>query len=69
MNYYVLQIVGDVEPVLHGPYTSQDARDRRARALRVEDRQQENGLYRIESAAPVSVDGYCGHELKNPSEL
>ena len=35
-NCYVLLILHDVEPVLHGPFAGTTARDRRAKTLKAE---------------------------------
>lgn len=69
MKYYVLQVVGDVEPVLHGPFATPDERDKAALKLRSEDGEKENGLYRINAfehpveEVVVVVDSYSGGEF------
>jgi hypothetical protein len=45
---YVLEIQGDIEPKLHGPYKSPDARDRAAKRLRAKDEQGENGIFALD---------------------
>ena len=47
---YVLQVVGDVEPKLNGPYASEKARDRAARKLRKETGG-EDGIYSLDVRA------------------
>ena len=63
MKYYVLQVLGDVQPELHGPYHSSAMRDERARHLRSEDPEKENGLFRVQSKSEVLVDSYAGGEF------
>jgi hypothetical protein len=45
MKYYVLEIYRDVEPFLHGAYTTEARRDKRAKELRQKDPQGANGLF------------------------
>ncbi len=45
---YVLEIEGDIEPKLHGPYKSPDSRDRAAKRLRTKDEACENGLFALD---------------------
>lgn len=45
---YVLEIEGDIEPTLRGPYKDTDTRDRAAKRLRVKDRGQENGIFALD---------------------
>jgi hypothetical protein len=61
-RFFVLQVVGDVEPVLHGPFTTESRRDEFARNLRKEDRQDlKNGLYKAQIIyGKLSVDSYRG---------
>jgi hypothetical protein len=70
MIFYLLQIHGDVDPELHGPFKTQQERDDKARALRRDDPEKENGLYRVAVWLPaageppdVSVAAYGGYEL------
>src|SRR5450830_511417 len=57
--YYAIQVLGDVEPVLHGPFLSQRERDAKVGCLRLEDA--DDGLYAAEITAGVlSVDAYDG---------
>lgn len=63
MKYYVLQIIGDVEPVLHGSFATAEERDTEARRLRAADGEKENGLYPIESASRVIVASYFGGDF------
>ena len=46
-QFYVLEVVGDLEPQLHGPYATEARRDMRARQLRERDPAQNNGLFRL----------------------
>src|SRR5712692_10180296 len=45
---YVLEIEGDIEPKLHGPYKSPDTRNRAAQRLRAKDEGRENGLFALD---------------------
>ena len=48
-HYYVLLTVGDVDPVLHGPYRDADHRDSIARILRAGDTGDlKDGLFRLD---------------------
>jgi len=45
---YVLEIVGDIEPTLRGPYKNTDTRDRAAKRLREKDAEKENGIFALD---------------------
>ena len=45
---YVLEIEGDIEPKLRGPYKSPYTRDRAARRLRKKDGEKENGIFALD---------------------
>jgi hypothetical protein len=45
---YVLEIVGDIEPNLRGPYKNSDSRDRAAKRLRKKDAGKENGIFALD---------------------
>jgi len=45
---YVLEIEGDIEPKLRGPYKSPDTRDRAAKRLRAKDENGENGIFALD---------------------
>ena len=45
---YVLEIVGDIEPKLRGPYKNKDTRDRAANRLRKKDAGKENGIFALD---------------------
>ena len=45
---YVLEIEGDIEPKLRGPYKSPDTRDRGAKRLRTKDQEKENGIFALD---------------------
>ena len=45
---YVLEIEGDIETKLRGPYKSPDTRDRAARRLREKDGEKENGIFALD---------------------
>ena len=67
-SLYVLEIVGDLEPQLHGSYATEEARDRKAVQLRREDPGKRNGLFRlnVSAAAAPDVSPYSGAELSEP---
>jgi hypothetical protein len=60
MNYYVLHVWGDVEPVLHGPYKTAEERDDHALIIRADD-DSEGGIYALQ----VGVQGHTGAESKS----
>src|SRR5579864_4064299 len=45
---YVLEIVGDIEPTLRGPYKNADTRDRAAKRLREKDNENENAIFALD---------------------
>jgi hypothetical protein len=64
-RFYVLQVIGDVEPHLHGPFDTADERDDYARTLSREcDDDLPDGIYRINATGQISVDAYYGGELE-----
>lgn len=70
MKYYVLEIQGDVEPVLHGSFPTREIRDRKAFSLRAKDPEAENGLYRLNvHAGAVFVFPFGGLEMEGGASL
>jgi len=67
-SFYVLEIVGDLEPQLHGPYATEVERDQKAVELRREDPGKRNGLFRLDVSAKAAPDvgPYSGAELSDP---
>jgi hypothetical protein len=67
---YILEIEGDIEPELRGPYKTQDTRDRAAKRLRTKDRQQENGIFALDlmSNGKIRVWAYSGRFLDGTFE-
>ena len=63
MRYYVLQVVGDVEPFLYGPFDTGSERDAKARELRAADPEGKNGLYRVYSTGRIGFDTYLAGEF------
>lgn len=65
IDHYLLVVRGDVEPELHGPYSSDGARVIAARSHREEDGS-EDGLYRLDVpvGAVVNVSSFGGDELE-----
>src|SRR6266852_4175107 len=43
-----LEIVGDIEPRLRGPYKNTDTRDRAAKRLREKDAEKKNGIFALD---------------------
>jgi hypothetical protein len=64
-RHYVLHVIGDVEPQLHGPYASSPDRDRVAFDLRKQNGD-EDGLYRLDITADMHplVYPYSVYELQ-----
>lgn len=64
MNYYVLHVWCDVDPILSDPYSTEEDRDEAALKWRrerdEEDGDDPGGFYAIQSASPVEVDSYGG---------
>ena len=67
-SFYVLEIVDDLEPLLHGPYATEEERDQQAVALRRADPGKRNGLFRLDVSAMAAPDvsPYSGAELSDP---
>jgi hypothetical protein len=65
---FVLEIFGDLEPQLHGPYATEEARDRQAVQLRRQDPGKRNGLFRLNVTTTTAPDvgPYSGAELSDP---
>ena len=65
---HVLEIVGDLEPQLHGPYATEEAQDRQAVQLRQQDPGKRNGLYRLNVSTTTAPDvgAFSGTELSDP---
>ena len=65
MKYYVLEICGDVEPFLHGAYTTEARRDKRAKELRQKDPEGRNGLFwlNVTVGGDATVGFYSHAEL------
>lgn len=58
-GYYVLFIWGDIEPEVWGPYSTEERRDEKARALRKEHGE-DHGIYGIDCASRPEVWSYSG---------
>ena len=68
-EHYLLHIVGDVEPDLHGPYPTQTVRDETARRIRA-GRGDRDGLYRLDldpGGCPL-MSPYGSRELEQEGE-
>jgi hypothetical protein len=57
-QYYVLFVYGDVEPHLHGPYSTCEERDEKAQELRRENGMEDGGIYWLSQDADVRLE--CG---------
>jgi hypothetical protein len=62
---YLIQVWGDVEPVLHGPYNTDGSRLKKAKQLRTEN---EGALIRldIDGEGKPQVKPFSGAELPCP---
>jgi hypothetical protein len=58
-KYYIIQVVGDVEPVLHGPYKKESEQDKAAKQLRLENGDAD-GIYHAKASktGKLSVGSY-----------
>jgi len=55
--FYVLQVIGDVEPELHGPYSTADRRDDMARIIRAGDTSDlKDGLYMLDLEMGLNIE-------------
>jgi len=57
-KFYLLHIVGDVEPVVVGPFDTESERDERARQLRAEDIEGRSGLFWLDATGKVEAGAY-----------
>lgn len=65
-KYYVIEVWGDVDPILHGSFGTKEARLSKAREMRAGDPQMENSLYRLDvdfELGTVEVSSFSGQEL------
>lgn len=63
VDYYVVQVWGDVEPELHGPYTTDDERDAAAKKIREDDQDDlPGGVYWLDVTAvdAPEIGAYSG---------
>ena len=58
-HHYLLFIWGGVEPELHGPYATDEARLEAARAIDTD----EHGVFRLDVAGPVEVTSFGAAEV------
>lgn len=62
--YYLAHIEGDVEPTLHGPYDTEDARNARAVEIRLSGGELSDGLFKLDiNAGKPSISAYSGGEM------
>lgn len=63
-QFFVLFVMGDVEPHLHGPYKTEEKQLRVARNLRKDNGPDEGGIYPVMlKKGKLSVGAYCGDDL------
>ncbi len=62
-KHYLVEIVGDIEPVLHGPYKTYRKRDEKARFIRSQDPEGRTGLFRLDIDREPIIRPYTNAEL------
>jgi len=62
MKYYLMVVVGDVEPEIKGPFFTTEERDAAAKAHRKQDPEMNDGVYTLDVDADsgVKVGAYAG---------
>lgn len=45
---YLIEVIGDIEPVLHGPYKTSHSRNGEALLLRMNDIEKKNGIFALD---------------------
>ena len=67
-RHYLVHVVGDIEPELHGPYLTDGMRDGIAGVLRLDD--SDDGLYKMDVYADgrILIDAYSGGEMEELAE-
>ncbi len=55
-NFYVLQVWRDVEPILHGPFATEEERDECLEQLRQADPGRHDGIYPLSCTGIVELD-------------
>jgi hypothetical protein len=61
-KFYVLRVVGDVEPELHGPYETKTERDNKARSFR--KKTDDDGIFRLDVTNNTpTVSAYGSSEI------
>jgi len=70
MRYYLLQIWGDVEPSVLGPYRTESERDNNARKLRQTDPDGEHDIFMLDISARrvARVRAYRGGFLQESGD-
>ncbi|MDO9236203.1 MAG: hypothetical protein Q7U28_09260 [Aquabacterium sp.] len=68
-DFYLMVMLGDTDPTLQGPFTSEDARLEAARVYR-ESEGNDDGLYRLDVPRGVTplLDSFSGGELATPED-
>ena len=64
---WLLHVWHDVEPHLHGPFETEEARLEAARKIRKSGGDLPDGLYKIDCASEPEVDVFSGGELDDDS--
>lgn len=68
-EYYVLEVIGNIEPTLHGPFLKREDRDNEALRLRRNDPDRENGLYMLDNInGKPQVSAYSGGFMEQAFE-
>jgi hypothetical protein len=67
MKFYLLTLLGDVEPDLAGPFATPDDVVEAAKRHRAEDPDQEDGLYQlaIDDLGHPAIGAFAGIELED----
>lgn len=72
MNYCVLHVWCDVDPILSDPYPTEEDRDKAALKWRrerdEEDGDDPGGFYALQSTSPIEVDSYSGAFFNDDDE-
>jgi len=60
--YWLIIVIGDVEPHLHGPYPNEDTRDKWAKHHRSNDPEKKDGIYKLTTwgGGFPTIDSYSG---------
>jgi hypothetical protein len=63
-TYYLAHIEGDVDPILHGPFETEDARNEKAVEIRLSGGDLLDGLFKLDiKAGKPELNAYTGGEI------